>query len=386
MDFKGFARSPLDIAREYERIDRTEDFLRTQEQAALNAEREFGGSATATTAIPVQPVSTQDRSKNVLRPETFADVVGQDRAKRLIQRMVENARRRNRRLDHLLMVGPSGTGKTTLAHVAAHELDAQVWQLEAPISTDTLLELRESMEPGDVLFIDEIHQQAISERRGKSASTQPEVLFGVMEDFTIATAQGILAFPEITVMGATTDEGMLPDAFVNRFPIKPRLERYSEQDMVKIAEHNAKALGVRLGDGSAEIFAKASRGVPREVNNFMRNAAALTDYYVTPELASEVVQDLNGMTLDGLTADMQAMLTFIYTTGKHTRQADNETTYSASVGTIATGIGKSRDQKAIQLRVEPWLIEKGYVQVAPRGRALTDAGIVRARELLKEAH
>jgi hypothetical protein len=78
MDFKGFARSPLDIAREYERIDRTEDFLRTQEQAALNAEREFGGSATATTAIPVQPVSTQDRSKNVLRPETFADVVGQD--------------------------------------------------------------------------------------------------------------------------------------------------------------------------------------------------------------------------------------------------------------------------------------------------------------------
>jgi Holliday junction DNA helicase RuvB len=374
------ARSPLAIAMERDRIERSERYLADQVRD-LSRERE----SAATTQVMAQPISTEDRSKNVLRPWSFDDVVGQDRAKRLLKRMVDNAKARGVRLDHMLMVGPSGTGKTTLAHVVAHELGAQVYQVEAPISTDTLMELREAMQDGDVLLIDEIHQQAIAERRGKSASTQPEVLFGVMEDFTIATAMGVLPFPEITIMGATTDEGMLPDAFVNRFPIKPRLDKYSVEDMKVIAKANADALFIYLTDGAADIFAGASRGVPREVNNYLRNAAALTGGKVKPELALEIVQDLNGTTLDGLTADMQAMLKFVYTTGMHVRQSDSRIVYSASVLNIATGIGKSRDQKAVQLRVEPYLIEQGYVQVAPRGRKLTDKGIARARQLLKEA-
>jgi holliday junction DNA helicase RuvB len=375
-------RSPLDLAMERDRIERSERYLDDQVRE-LRLERE--SAANAPTQVMAQPISTDERSKNVLRPYSFDDVVGQERAKRLLKRMVDNAKARGTRLDHMLMVGPSGTGKTTLAHVVAHELGAQVYQVEAPISTDTLLELRETMQNGDVLFIDEIHQQAIAERRGKSASTQPEVLFGVMEDFTIATAMGVLPFPEITVMGATTDEGMLPDAFVNRFPIKPRLDKYSVEDMKVIAKANADALFIYLTDEAADIFAGASRGVPREVNNYLRNAAALTGGKVKPELALEIVQDLNGTTLDGLTADMQAMLKFIYTTGMHVRQADSRIVYSSSVLNIATGIGKSRDQKAVQLRVEPYLIEQGYVQVAPRGRKLTDKGVNRARQLLKEA-
>jgi Holliday junction resolvasome RuvABC ATP-dependent DNA helicase subunit len=116
----------------------------------------------------------------------------------------------------------------------------------------------------------------------------------------------------------------------------------------------------------------------------MRNAASLTTGVVKRELALEVVQDLNGMTLDGLTADMQNVLTFLYTRAQHVRQGDGRVTYQASVGTIATAIGKSRDQKAIQLRIEPFLIERGYLQVGHGGRSLTDEGIHRARQLLQE--
>jgi Holliday junction resolvasome RuvABC ATP-dependent DNA helicase subunit len=138
---------------------------------------------------------------------------------------------------------------------------------------DTLLDLREVMRDGDILRIEEIHQQAVMERRGKSSATQPEVLYALMEDRTITTGVGVLPYPHITIIGTTTDEGMLPDAFLNRFALRPHLEPYD------------------------------------------------------------------------------------------------------------TAIGKSRDSKAISLRVEPYLIEQGFIQIG-QGRVLTEAGINRAEELL----
>lgn len=324
------------------------------------------------------PVASAARSANKLRPVTFDGIVGQERAKNLLRRMVAVAKRRGQPLDHVLLIGRSGTGKTTFAHVLAHELGVKVYQLEAPISHDTLLELREVMQDGDILFLDEIHQQAVADRRGRNSSTQPEVLFAVMEDRTLPTANGILDFPRITFMGATTDEGQLPDAFINRFPIRPTLEPYSVDDMVRMAKHNARDLGMAIHDDAALVFAKACRAVPREINNFMRNAAMLTDFTVTRELALEIVTDLNATTEDGLTRDMQAMLKYLLTQPR-TVAATGETRYQASVTSIATVIGKSRDVKAVQLRVEPLLIERGLVQVAHNGRVLTPQGIERAR-------
>lgn len=337
------------------------------------------------TAPPVKPATAAERSGNALRPLSFFDILGQERAKKLLQRMVNVAKSRDGRLDHTLFVGPAGTGKTTFAHVIANELGVEVFQLEAPVSADTLMGLRTAMKDGDILLIDEIHQQAVGDRRGRQSSTQPEVLFSVMEDFTLPTAHGVLAFPRITVIGATTDEGALPDPFVMRFPIRPVFEEYSENDLAVMAMRNAAKLRLQCSSAVALRFARASRRVPREINNYVKNAASLTTGVITDELASEVLHDLCRVTDDGLTYDMQSLLVFLFTRCRREVHAAGEVRYQASVSTIATAIGKSRDQKAVQLRVEPWLIREGYLQVLHGGRALTPAGVHRAKELL-DAH
>jgi Holliday junction DNA helicase RuvB len=328
---------------------------------------------------PPRPVSTGDRSKNALRPETFAEVIGQEHAVAMMERVVASCKRRDVPLDHILLVGGAGTGKSTFSHVIAHELDADVFEVEAPVSRDTLLELRLTMRDRDILRIEEIHQQAIMERRGKSAATQPEVLYAIMEDRVMPAGAGLLDFPEITIVGTTTDEGMLPDPFLARFPIRPRLEPYSKAALEQMAKWNGERLGVVVVPTAAELFAAASRGVPRTVNNYVKNAAMLADDVIDGEVAREVLFDLNGVTEDGLTRDMQRMLTFLYQRGAH--ETSKGTVYRASVNTIATAIGKSRDSKAISLRVEPYLIEQGYIQIG-QGRILTDAGIERAKELV----
>jgi len=327
-----------------------------------------------------QPTNSTDRSRNPLRPTLFDEVIGQARAVALMRRVVSAAISRRQSLDHVLLVGPSGTGKSTFSHVIANELGVDCYEAEAPVSHDTLLQLREVMQDGDILRIEEIHQQAVMERRGRNAGTEPEVLYAVLEDRVIPSSTGVLPFPAITVIGTTTDEGMLPDPFLNRFPLRPRLETYTDADLGVMAYWNAEQLGLQITVEAAVMFAEASRGVPRQVNNYVKNAAALSGGVIDVNLAAEVLFELNGVTNDGLTPDQQAMLVFLYSKGRRENKA-GEVTYQASVNTIATGIGKSRDSKAIALRVEPFLIEKGYVQVGHGGRMLTDAGIERGREL-----
>lgn len=330
-----------------------------------------------------QPVSATQRTANALRPERFSDIVGQTPAKRLMEKAIHATKARDTHpLDHILLVGASGTGKTTFAHVIANEMDVDCYAVEAPIAHETLMELRETMRHWDILFIDEIHMQAIQERRGKTSNTQPEVLFGVMEDRRIVSGGETYDFPWITLMGATTDEGMLPEAFINRFPLRPHLQQYDEDELTQIALMNAPKLATAVTDEAARMFAKASRRVPRQINNYMKNAALLSGGgTIDRAVAEEVLHELNRVTDDGLTPDMQNVLTFLYTRAKRTN-GKGDTIYQASVNTIATAIGKSRDTKAIQLRVEPFLIEEGYLQVGHGGRLLTDTGVARAISLL----
>jgi Holliday junction DNA helicase RuvB len=329
-------------------------------------------------------VTATERTANPFRPARLDDMIGQEKVRKLLRRVLDAAYLRDVVLDHVLLVGPSGLGKSTLANVIANELGYDCFQLQAPVSVDQLLELRLTMVGGDILFIDEIHQQAVSDRRGRSASMDPEVFYHVLEDRRLVTPTGVLEFPKITVIGATTDEGMLPQPFLDRFPLRPMLESYRLVDLTRIAKYNADALGMRITLEAAAAFARASRGVPRQVNNYVKNAAMLVGDVIDVDLAEEVIRDLNRTTDDGLTLDMQRALVFVYRHGKQVNHTLGTTTYKASVLSIAVGIGKGRDQNGVKLRVEPYLIQKGYLQVGHGGRILTDAGIKRAKELSKQ--
>lgn len=334
----------------------------------------------ATQQAKPQPVGKENSSRNRLRPAAFADVVGQESAKAMMQRVIEAALTREEALDHVLLIGPAGTGKTTFANVIATALGRDLYQVGAPVSLETLLSLREVMKDGDILLVDEIHMQAVMERRGKEAMSAPEVFLTLLEDGMLMTSQGMVPFPSITVIGATTDPGRLPDPFLDRFPLEPRLDHYSQRELGVIAERNATALGLALMPGVADLFAGAARNTPRIVNNYLRNAASLAppDGYIPPLVAQQVL-DLNQVTADGLTREMQQTLRFLYTRCR--RDVGDETKYTASISTIATAIGLSRDTKAVQLRVEPYMIQQGLLQVGHGGRALTPAGLVRAIEL-----
>ena len=330
---------------------------------------------------PPRPVNAGERSHNALRPQHFEEVIGQDAAVAMMTRFILTAKRRKVSLDHVLAIGPAGTGKSTFSHVVGNELDVDVFEVEAPVSRETLLELRLVMKDRDILRIEEIHQQAVMERRGKSNATQPEVLYAIMEDRVMPSGAGLIEFPDITIIGTTTDEGLLPDPFLARFPVRPHLEPYGPEALAHMARWNGEKLGLVVAPTAADLFAGAARGTPRQINNYVKNAGMLTDDVVDLDLAKEVLE-FNGVTRDGLTRDMQNMLTFLLTKGKH--ETSKGTVYRASVNTIATGIGKSRDSKAIALRVEPHLIERGFIQIG-QGRILTAAGIQRAEELLNNS-
>lgn len=328
----------------------------------------------------ILPLDLDARGSNELRPAYLADMIGQDTLRPLLRRIIDVAISSGRPLDHLLMQGASGTGKTTLAQIVAHELGVRVFQVKAPVDLLTFEALRLCMADCEVLVIDEIHQQVSGDRRGLTQAADPETFFHVMEDRTLATATGMLPFPAITIIGATTDAGLLPEPFLNRFPLQPRLAPYTEADMTRIVAANAAALGVHLEHEVDRILAAATRGIPRIANNYVKNARTLAiGGVVTGELAEEVIVSLNATTLDGLTLDMQRMLRFLLRSRRESR--DRTVVYQASVNTIATALGKSRDTKAISLYVEPYLIERGYVQVTHGGRMLTPKGIERASRL-----
>lgn len=330
----------------------------------------------------ISTTAAADRSRNELRPSCFDEIVGQEKAKRLMKRAIASCLERGRALDHTLLVGASGTGKSTFSHVIANEIEGiDIYSVEAPVTWEMLAELRTKMWGGDILMIEEIHQQGGGDRRGRGGDSSPELLYSVMEDCVLQTPEGPLPFNHVTIIGTTTDEGLLPDAFINRFPLRPRLVPYTLGDLRMIVRNNAKTLGVLLASDAVNVFAKASRGVPREINNLVKNAAMMgtTGRMMRAAGALEVL-DINGIAHDGLTADMQNTLIFLLTKAK--RVGKDGVRYQAGISTIATAIGKSRDSKAIVLRVEPFLIERGFLQVAHGGRVLTDAGVVRAKELI----
>lgn len=331
--------------------------------------------------IVLTPLAADQIDRNPLRPRRLDDVIGQEKLKPLLRRLIDSAKATGQPLDHMLLVGGSGTGKTTLATVIACELGRRVFALKAPLGMDVLQALALNARALDIVFIDEIHLQVTGDRRGITQAADPESFYMLLEDGVLSTPSGPQPFPAVTWIGATTDVGLLPEPLSNRFVIQPRLAPYTAADMTTIARRNAQALGLRCSEQVYSLFGGASRGTPRQVNDYMKAARALAaGGTITRELAREVVEELNSTTLDGLTESMQAVLRYLYL--HCARMTKDGMVYSGSAQSLATAAGHGRDTKAIQILVEPYLLQRGLIQVRPTGRTLTPAGVQRARALI----
>jgi holliday junction DNA helicase RuvB len=329
--------------------------------------------------IDLQPLSFDARSGNELRPMSFDQMVGQERLRALFTRIVANLKVTGRPLEHALFSGPSGQGKTTFAQCLAHELGRRVFQVQPPITLDVLKAMATTCRDGDICILDEVHLIVTPDRRGITQACSPEDLYHCLEDRRLPTETGMIPFPAVTFIGCTTDAGLLPSAFLGRFPLQPSLDPYSDAEMAQLATANVHALAMTITPDAAMLFGRAARQNPRVLNDYVKNARSLSPGVIDRALAHEVVVSLTGNTLDGLTTDMAGMLRFLLTSRRESR--DGHVVYQGSINTVATALGKSRDTKIVALAIEPWLIRCGYVQVCHGGRQLSEKGIKRAREL-----
>ena len=295
------------------------------------------------------------------RPVTLADFKGQEKTKRLLEIYIKAAKMKNEQLDHVLISGPSGTGKTTLAHIIGNELEKEVKVYSAPTikKVDELVDILSSVDSGTVLFIDEVH------RLNNKLS---EALFLAMETFTVnSNLEGIqetLNLPHFTVIGATTNLGDMPEAMINRFQIKIALQPYNSNQMADIIKQSYAAMSVDIDDECAEMIAGTSRGVPRIANSHLRRvydfALVLNDGIITKEIVQESFEVM-GVNKYGLNQMDVDYLSYLHKTCK-------------AVGVDSIAMALTTDKKTLENNVEPYLVQCGYIYKSPRGRMISEKG------------
>ena len=305
------------------------------------------------------------RNDDTLRPKFLTDYIGQKKAKEMMKVYIEAAKGRKEPLDHVLLYGPPGLGKTTLAGIIANEMGVHIKITSGPAieKPGDVAAILNNLKEGDVLFVDEIH------RLNRQVE---EVLYPAMEDFAIdvvigkgATSKSIrLELPRFTLIGATTRAGMLSAPLRDRFGVVNRLEYYNLTELETIIMRSAKVLGVKIENEAALEMAKRSRGTPRLANRLLKRvrdfAEVKYDGKLTKEVAAEVLTLLNidNYGLDHI--DRQILTTMIEKFG------------GGPVGleTIAVSIGE--DTATIEDVYEPYLIQSGFIARTQRGRIVTD--------------
>ncbi len=299
-----------------------------------------------------------------IRPKSLADYIGQPAIREQMEIFIAAAKARSEALDHVLIFGPPGLGKTTLSHIIAHEMGVNLRQTSGPVleKAGDLAALLTNLEEGDVLFIDEIH---------RLSPVIEEILYPAMEDYQLdimigegPAARSIkLDLPQFTLVGATTRAGLLTSPLRDRFGITQRLEFYNNEDLAKIVNRSMDILELKADEKGAEEIAVRSRGTPRIANRLLRRVRDYADVkgdgVITVDIANKALSmlEVDKSGFDKLDRRLLSVLI--------------ETFDGGPVGVDSLAAALSEERGTVEDVLEPYLIQKGYIMRTPRGRMAT---------------
>jgi holliday junction DNA helicase RuvB len=316
----------------------------------------------------VAPVLDEDDEEleQTLRPRRLDEFVGQERVKEQLQIALTAAKARGEALDHVLLAGPPGLGKTSLAYILREELGVGIRTIAGPaVEKKDIAAILTSLEPRDVLFVDEIHRMS---------RTAEEILYPALEDFRIDIVMGegaaartlTLDLPPFTMVGATTRTGLLTTPLRDRFGLTFRLDYYNAGELGTIVHRSARILGVEIASDAAEEIACRSRGTPRIANRILRRvrdvAQVRHEGSITNEIAREALHllEIDEQGLDREARELLRSIAVKFDGGP------------VGLSTLAASLGE--EQETIEDVYEPYLLQLGFIQRTPRGRTITKLG------------